>query len=284
MCIPRRPGVRLAVIAVLLSVAALVPGSAVAAGCTGNSHTMTLAKGTVSPASGTPSTDFLFTVIYADSGSCDPDRIVVAIPGVGEFNLSHRKGDLGTGATFGRQMNLPAGNWTYRFEATSGNGPGLTSQTLTDVGPPKVRVAAPSPPPTPDPPTPKPDPTKPPNPATPKPTPNGPDATDPPRSPKPTGPDRTPSGHEDPTAEPAAAAVLPRTSRREPPHEGDGGLTGGLVGRPPEQLPRPVLALLVSTAGTLVGIALYTLLGTRLLVPARRRRNDGDVGAAGRPR
>jgi hypothetical protein len=284
MCIPRRLGVRLAVIAVLLSVAALAPGRAVAAGCTGNSHTMTLADGTVAPGSGTTSTDFTFRVVYADSGGCTPDRIVVAIPGVGVFNLSHRRGDLEAGATFGRQMNLPAGNWGYRFEATSGNGPGLHDETLTNVDPPKVRVTAPSPRPTLDPPAPTPEPTKRPNPATPEPTPNRPDATDPAPTPQPSGPDKTPSGHANRTAEPEEATVLPGTGPGGPPAETDGNLAGGFVGRPPEPLPRPVLALLVSTAGMFVGIVLYALLAARLLVPTSRRRVDGDPASAGAPR
>jgi hypothetical protein len=283
MCIPRRPGVRLAVIAALLSVVALVPGSAAAAGCTGNSHTMTLTDGKAAPDSGTTSTDFNFTVVYADSSGCAPDRIVVDIPGVGEFNLSHRKGDLESGATFGRQMNLPVGNWAYRFEATSGKGPGLRSETLTNVDPAKVRVTAPRPPPTPEPPAPTPEPTKRPNPATPRPTPTDPDPTDPARTPKPSGPDKTPAGHDDRTAEPDDVAVLSGNGPGRPPAEPDGDLSASLTGGPPEPLPRPVLALLVSTAGTLVGIVLYALLGTRLLVPARRR-VDGDATAAGSPR
>lgn len=284
MCIPRRPGVRLAVIAVLLSVAALAPGKAVAAGCTGKSHTMMLTDGTAAPGSGTTSTDFSFTVVYADSGGCTPDQIVVAIPGLGEFNLSHRKGDLETGATFARDMNLPAGNWAYRFEATSGNGPGRHTETLTNVDPPKVRVTAPRPPPTPDPPKPTPAPTKEPNPATPRPTADRPDATDPGHTPKPTSPDRTPSGNENQTAEPSEVAVLSGTEDGGPSAEPGGNLSAGLAGGPTEPLPRPILALLVSTAGTFVGIVLYVLLGARLLVPARGRRANGDAASTGSSR
>ena len=282
MCIPRRPGVGLAVIAVLLSVATLAPGRAVAAGCTGKSHSMTLTGGTVAPNSGTTSTDFSFTVVYADNAGCPPDRIVVAIPGVGEFNLSHRKGDLESGATFGRRMNLPAGNWAYRFEATSGKGPGLHTETLTNVVPTKVRVTAPPPPPTPDPPEPTPRPTRPPKP-TPEPTSNRPDATDPAHTPKPTSPDRTPSGQQNETAKPAEATVPPGTGQDRPPAEPGGNLSAGLTGGPPEPLPRPVLALFVSTAGTLAGIVLYVLLGARLLVP-RRRRVNRDAPSAGSSR
>ncbi len=281
MRITRRPGVRLAVIAVLLSVAALAPGRVVAAACSGNSHTMTLSDGTVSPGSGTTSTDFSFTVVYTDNAGCLPDRIVVSIPGVGEFSLSHRKGDLGSGATFGRTMSLPVGVWQYRFEATSGNGPGLRTETFTEVDPAKVRVTAPTPRPTSEP-SPTPAPTPEPGPATPEPSPDRPDRTAPPHTPRPTDPDTTPSGHDTRTPEPAAAAVLPGSGPGGPADDSDQGITGPSGSTVLEALPRPALALIVSTAGTILGLVVYALLATRLLVPGPRRRASVDPAGPAR--
>lgn len=277
MCSSRRPGVWFAVIAVVLSGAALAPARAVAASCTGNSHTMALSAGTASPGSGTTSTDFTFTVVYTDDAGCDPSRIVVAIPGLGQFALSYRKGDPLNGATFGRRMTLPPGTWDYRFEASSGSGAGRRDSTLTNVDPARVRVTAP-PRPTPEPPEPTPRPTPKPTPEpdpTPRPTRDGPDATAPVPTASPSGPDRTPAGHGPRTQEPdPAAAVRPGGGPGGPPLDPAGNLLAG----PSELLPRAVQALLVSTGGTIVGLVLYALLGTRLLVPAARRRGERGSG------
>ena len=57
------------------------PAPAGAASCNGASHTPALSNGTVSPGSGTPSTNFAFSVTYRDSGGCAPSSVVVVISG-----------------------------------------------------------------------------------------------------------------------------------------------------------------------------------------------------------
>jgi hypothetical protein len=265
MSILRRVRPVFAVIAAVLLVAALAPRETAAASCAGKSHEMALSNGTVSPGSGTTADRFAFAVTYTDNDGCAPDRIVVAIVGVGEFALSRIRGDLQTGATFGRSMKLPAGDWRYRFEASSGSGVGLRTFTLTTVYPSRVQVVAPTPRPTAGS-TPSPTPA-----ATPKPT----------RRPKPAS-STTPSPSsapetQTPSAAPASPAPAAAAGPVGTPHAGAAAPVAPFdVGR----LPRPILAVIVSSVGTLVGLALFAVLGTRLLHPSP----EPDVGALGRGR
>lgn len=243
---PRRIRLVLAVIATAASVAALAPRETAAASCAGQSHELVLSDGAVSPRSGSTEVTFAFDVTYADNDGCAPDRIVVVIVGVGEVPLSWIGGDLVTGATFGRRVTLPAGRWRYRFEASSGSGVGRRMVTLSDVDPSAVTVTAPTPRPAAEPsakPTPEPMPTDTMSPGT------DPPSASPslwPQTPPPAAPSAAV-----PTDARSATAVQTLTSPVAP--TGGGGL------------PRPILALVVSTLGTLGGLGLFALLGTRLL-------------------
>ena len=141
MPISRRLLAVLAVAAVLTSVAT-APESASAASCSGNSHAMKLSGGTVAPGQGTTATKFTFSVTYTDNDSCVPDRIVAVVVGVRTIDLSYVSGSLPSGATFARTVTLPAGSWSYRFEASSGAGAGRRQAKLTNVSPAKVVVRA----------------------------------------------------------------------------------------------------------------------------------------------
>lgn len=273
---PTAAGGWFAGIAIVVTLAVLAPGMAAAASCTGNAHEMTLSNGTGSPGSGTPATDFTFTVVYTDSAGCAPDEIVVRIPGLGAFPLAHRKGDLSAGATFGRDMTLPGGNWDYRFEATSGSGPGLRTATFTKVDPGVIRVVDPTPRPTREP-----DPTEKPPPPTPKPhgtsgpthAPPTPRATDAPPTDGPAKSDR-PEPTDEGKPRPGAGASLSGGPGRGRPGSDAGGGPGAVnqAGGPTAAgPPLPLASLFVSLAGSVVGLVLFWLLGARLLGTTGRR-------------
>jgi hypothetical protein len=296
--------------AILLAAASVTPREAAAASCTGKSHDIALSGGTASPGSGTTATVFHFQVTYTDNAACPPTRIVIVIDGVGQFTLSQIGGDPQSGATYGRDLTLPAGTRAYHFEASSGSGAGAVTVTLTSVAPPTVTVVAPTPPPTPKPPPP---PTpEPPPPPTPKPTPRPTPRPTP--APTPTVTETPPAATIEPTpsdapASPGDSPSPPTTARStEPPGwlPGTGvaagrtprpsaatGAIGADAGLPPglevDQLPRPVLALIVATLGTVGGLALFLALNMLLpgfspgglrLVPAARRRSRGDRAPA----
>lgn len=157
---------------------------AIAAGCKGSSHEMTLTDGKASPALGFATTTFTFTVRYTDNAGCAPSMIRVEIPGRPNLPMTPTGFDFQAGVVFKASTTLPVGSWTYRFRASSGGGAGLRTALLTTVSPSKVVVLGPTPSPTPTPeptprPTPRPTPTPTPRPkptATPKPT-SGPTAT-----------------------------------------------------------------------------------------------------------
>jgi len=302
------------VIAILLSVAAVVPREASAASCSGASHQMTLSSGTVSPGSGTTATSFRFSVVYRDNSACTPSPITVTVDGAGTFSLVLVSGDPTSpaGATYARSVTLPSGSHRYRFAATSGSGVGELTATLTSVAPSMVVVVAPTPVPTP---TPTPPPTQKPTPRpTPRPTPPPPVPTP---APTPTpvqtsepSPDITPaavaSATPGSTAAPAgvtvplpprprgAASPIDETPR---PALGSGPNAAATQLAAPFDvggLPRPVLALIVAAISTAVGLGLFLLLATpvlglapnsglRLLPLARRRsrRPDLTVESAG---
>lgn len=275
----------LAIIAIVLASAVLAPRETAAASACGAraKHTLVLSNGTVSPGSGSTATKFAFKVTYADSDGCSPDRIVVVITGVGVFALQRIQGDLQAGATFGLSMTLPAGRWSYSFEASSGSGPGLQSVKLLAVNPASVVVVAPTPRPTA---TPTPGPTAAPTP-TPTPTagPTG-KATVPP------GPVTTPNvsataGPAPPTGSPAPdGTALAGAGPQAPTPPGS---TSAAMLFDPRLLPRPVLALVVSSVGTVLGLVLFAFLSGRLLRSGSRselgagpaRSRDARVGLTG---
>jgi hypothetical protein len=266
----RRARSTLAGIVIVLGIAVLAPRQAAAASCAGPSHTMTLSAGTVSPGTGTAGSRFTFSVSYADSRGCAPDRIVVAIPGVGTYPLSLASGDL-TGAVFSARVSLPAGRWPYTFEATSGTGVGTQTATFASVQPSQVVVLAPTSQPNP---TPKPTPIPPPQPS-PMPTPTLPASLAP--------------------ASPSAVPSVPATASGSPPLESSPGastnpsgiaLAGAASPGGPgvvaasiptagvmdlAELPRPWAALLVSMLGTAIGLLLFGSLGRQLLGASTRQ-------------
>jgi len=271
--IPWRLRPAFAVIAIVLSIAALAPREAAAASCAGSSHTMALSEGTVSPGYGTTDATFTFMVVYTDSGGCVPDRIGVVIAGLGELALSHLGGDLQAGATFGRAMTLPAGARRYSFSAESGSGPGSRTATFTNVEPPKVVVVAPTPKP--------PKPTERPKPA-PTAAPTPPATATPAPAVSTAEPVETPApSHSDPTSvssQPAATSALGAAGPVDSLRPGGIAAASSATASWDRNIPRPVLALLVSSLGTLFGLALFAAMATRLIGPRPRL----DVGAARR--
>ena len=252
---PRRIRPALAVIVAIMALAAFAPGATDAASCAGNSHVMSLSAGTTSPASGTSATSFTFRVTYTDNSACLPSAISVTVVGVGRFSLAYGGGNLQTGATYSRATRLPAGKWSYEFDASSGSGAGLQTRRFTNVSPPTVRVAAPAPGPTPKP-TPK---VKPP-------------VTNPPATPPPPTPTAgaTATAIPGPTdaATPEPSQVRPSAPPATQRITGGNSLAGpgaNAGGFDLASLPRPWLAAITSTIGTIGGLALFVLLGRRLL-------------------
>ena len=172
------------------------PPGVQAAACNGASHQLTLSNGSVSPGSGTTSTTFTFAVVYSSNAGCEPGAIAVTIPGVGTVGLMAGEPGPGSGTWYRASSHLPAGSWTYRFDAVSGSGQGERTVTLSDVTPGAIHVVAPIPPPTP-PPTPA---------LTPAPTRKPPPAPGP--TPGPT-PASTPAPHVTPGATEAASTTVP---------------------------------------------------------------------------
>jgi hypothetical protein len=251
---PRRIRPALAVIVAIMVLAVFAPRATDAVSCAGNSHAMSLSAGTASPASGTTATRFTFRVTYTDNSACTPSAISVKVLGLGQFSLAYVGGNRATGATYSRTMRLPAGTWSYEFNASSGSGAGHRTARFTKVNPPTVRVAAPAPSPTPDPkpkpPAPTPPVTRPTTPPTPAPDPT---ATAAPQSTQ--------------AATPEPSPVRQSTSPADPPNAGGNslarpGANGG--GFDLASLPRAWLAAIASTIGTIGGLALFLLLGRRL--------------------
>jgi hypothetical protein len=283
----------------------LAPGAAAAVGnCTGNSHTLQLIAGTVSPSTGTTSTSFTFSVTDQDSGDCVPSSITVSISGVGTFPLTLVGGTAGK-RVYARSMTLPVGSRTYSYAASSGTGAGSKSATFTAVSPAQVVVTAPTPAPTPTPTpkvTPPPTPTPIPTPttaptlvATPRPTSTPRPATAPPSGPPsatsvpgatpsvgPSGPGPSASASSSvppgsspvpgstgdvaaASAGPSAEAVSGGAGAPTPAPTGDGYALPALVLPDLGAIPRPVASLAVATFGTVVGLILFFVLGSRLL-------------------
>jgi len=148
------PGVSLVLVALVSLI--LVTTSAAAPGAK-------LSKGQVSPASGTATTVFRFSVDFQGSG--ETAVAVTAAVANGTLPLARTSGSSSRGSWSG-SSKLPVGSWRVTFRAVSS---GATNPTL--AGPIVVVAGAPRPTPTP---TPKAGPT-----ATPRPTPapGGPPAT-----------------------------------------------------------------------------------------------------------
>lgn len=270
MPIPRRL-VPLLAVAVALATLAADPHRAAAASCAGNSHLLTLSDGAVTPGSGTTATKFAFSVTYVDNDSCVPDRIVVVVIGVREFNLSYVGGGLQSGATFERTVTLPAGKWAYRFEASSGSGPGRRNVKLAKVDPPRVIVVDPTP-----------DPTKPVATSTARPT-----AVPPTAKPAvPTPPPPSPVASAAPAATPAEGTYPPSSERHLVPPALPSLPTAQSTNGPSSGASLAMTKLVVSGIGTIGGLVLFAVLGRRLLrttpVPElaaapRRRRDDRPI-------
>ncbi|HEU0235131.1 MAG TPA: hypothetical protein VFR14_01685 [Candidatus Limnocylindrales bacterium] len=176
------------------------PPSTRAAACGGASHAASLSGGSVSPGSGTLATSFTFVVLYSSNAGCAPTSITVTIPGVGTVGLGAGEAGPGGGTWYRVAKQLPAGSWSYRFDAVSGSGPGLRNLTLTDVSPGSIYVQAPTPPPPPPTPAATPSPTR--RPPTPAPTP----APTPEPATTPVPSDVAPSASVDPSASGGAAS------------------------------------------------------------------------------
>ena len=274
MPIPERLVAALSVALVVLTLAFRADHAA-GASCSGNSHAMTLAGGGANPGSGTTATKFSFSVTYADNDGCAPDRIVVVVVGVGTYDLSYIGGGLQSGATFARTVLLPAGQWGYRFEASSGSGAGLRQAKLTKVNPAKVVVAKPAVTPTPTPiPTPVAAPV-----VTPVPAPRRTVApTNQPASPQASTSPSATAGAAAPSTPVATPTTAPPTVSPSPARFGAPGPRG-----PDPGAPIALLKLVVSTIGTIGGLVLFAALYGRWLRPAptiqlppvaRRRRDD----------
>ena len=80
------------------------PAPAGAASCNGASHTPALSNGTVSPGSGTTSTNFAFSVTYRDSGGCAPSSVVTVVSGIGTLAMSASGSNWKAGVTFSARL------------------------------------------------------------------------------------------------------------------------------------------------------------------------------------
>jgi len=82
-----------------------------AASCSGASHQVELADGTVSPGARTPTTRFAFSVTYRDNAGCTPSSVVVTIIGLDVFDMAAAGPAPGGGTLFRPEMTLPAGSY-----------------------------------------------------------------------------------------------------------------------------------------------------------------------------
>ena len=170
----------------------------------------TLSGGDVSPGSGTTTTVFFFSVVYAST----PDRVPTIVAEVAGLTIPMALAS-GTAAngTYEGTRSLPAGTWSVTFRATAqGNDP-------TTGGGSVIVTAAPTPQPTPAPPTPTPPPPTPAPtgaptpPPTPTPTPLPPGVTPAPTPvPTPLPPGVTPAPTPAPTPLPSGVTPAPTPS------------------------------------------------------------------------
>ena len=184
-------GLRVAMVlgAVGLAVSLAAPGPILAAA-------PTLSNGTVSPATGTTTTTFVFSVSYVSTTPPRPASSVVALVANRTVTLSlvPGSGSAENGLFRGTAL-LPAGSWPVVFEATTATGP--SPEPLPMLQPVVVTLLGPAP---------TPQPTAPPTPvvtATPAPT-----------------------STRVPTASPSAIAATPLPSGVASPSAGSGGPSG----------------------------------------------------------
>lgn len=206
--IARRLALSLAIVVNLLATtAAWGAGS-----CSSQAHNPQLSNGRVSPATGTTTTVFTFSVTYADTKGCAPNWVRVTVAGVGVYPMNGSGTTYDAGVTFTRALQLPVGTHAYSFMASSGVDGGQKTTALASVTPPSVTVTAVV---TPPPPTPVP---------TPVPTPKPPPKPVP--TPVPTAP---------PTAPPTVQPTVPAPATPAPATPASGGGSG-------DQTPAPTLA------------------------------------------
>ncbi|UCH90105.1 MAG: winged helix-turn-helix transcriptional regulator, partial [Thermoplasmata archaeon] len=79
----------------------------------------TLSYGTVTPSQGTPTTEFVYSVLYADPEGIAPTVHVVYIDGV-PHKMQFKNGSYNTGAFFEYRTTLSAGTHNYRFMFSDG--------------------------------------------------------------------------------------------------------------------------------------------------------------------
>ena len=266
-------GLRVAMVlgAVALAAPLVAPGPVLAAA-------PTLSNGTVSPASGTTTTTFVFSVSYVSTTPPRPASSVVALVANRTVTLSLVPG--GGSAENGRFRGsalLPAGSWPVVFEATTATGP--SPEPLSMLQP--VVVTLPGP-------TPTPQPTAPPTPvatATPAPT-----------------------STRVPTPAPSAIAATPLPSGVASPSAGSGGPSGsgeptpfgttvagesgagtpsaspsGVASAGPDDVEQPSTSFLT---GGVVAVGLLGAIGFAAIYADRRRRPVAPPagGPAGGPR
>jgi hypothetical protein len=228
--------------AVALAIAALlaVTSTTLATG------TNKLTKPSVSPLSGSTTTTFTFSVDYSGD---DAAASVRAVAGSLTVTLSLVPGGTATAGTWRASRSLPAGSWTFVFEATAAGPP--TNPTATA---PTVTVTGPTPRPTPTPP-PTPRPTAPP-PPTPTPTPAGS-----PRASSTASASSTATAVGSVSPAPLGSSASGGSSSSSP---AGGGLGGGDVD---QQLGRIL-------TGGLVAIGLLAVVGFAAIWRDRRRREE----------
>ena len=210
----------------------LMASPVAAASCANPSPRTTLTAGGATPGSGSLSTTFAFHVTYCDAKNRPPSSVVLVIPGLPNTPMTPTGTNWSNDVLFTTSRKLPAGVWTYRFEATTATGKTIVCDQVT---PGSISVIAPTPTPTPTPtPAPTPKPTPKPTPApTPKPTPKPTPRPTP--KPKPTSSGGSAIPSPKPTHTPASSAAGGGGS---PPPSGDGG-SGPIVSADPESTPNP---------------------------------------------
>ena len=102
-------------------------------------QTVTIGTGSVSPGSGTTSTNFRFTVPVSDRTGTAPSWVRVRVNGT-STDLAPGGSDWKGGVTFSGIRSLPPGTWGYAFSVRAGG----TTCTSTSVEPAAVVVIAPT--------------------------------------------------------------------------------------------------------------------------------------------
>ena len=180
-------------LAVNLAALAVTASPVAAASCGGQLPNSTLTAGGASPGSGITATAFGFHVTFTDTKGANgrpPGSVRLVVSGLSTTAMSGTGTDYKNGVVFTTSRTLPAGVWTYRFEAINASGLKLVCDL---VDPPTITVVAPTPTPTP----------------TPKPTPRPTPAPTPTATPKPT-PKPTPRPTPKPTTKPSSGTPSPK--------------------------------------------------------------------------